>query len=249
VRKAMGKIIDFLEQDKIGIVLTQALRRFIIELGETFDWSRMAEFPQLQVIYNILGDLGLQKRGVQTIDVSNTEEFRPHPLPMDSTNTEFASIWSDELGRVFVVHSRCNRQRNFFIGVACTHAFAGEAKGTYQNPSCAPAFPLVGPDDIQSLEDSFDWELPPDLHQREVTFDDAYKRVAILGGDVTPPRGGSHYQVRFRGGRTWPLDRNINRIPRAFLKELEPITGHRVEVIKYVLIFGEWPKRTARFPT
>ncbi len=110
------------------------------------------------------------------------------------------------------------------------------------------AFPLVGPADLDALDDAFDWELPADLHQRGVTFDEAYRHVEMIVGRVEKPKGSSHYQVRFEGERSWPLDFNFDRIPDRVIKELQPITGYPFEVIKYVLLFGAWPKRKLRLP-
>ena len=250
VGRALGNIQLLLEEERCRVLLTEVLRGFIVQMvGGPFDWSRVAEYPKLQAIYAVLAQFGLQQHGVQTVDVSQISEYQQHPLPADSTAAEFGPIWSDEIGRLLVLHSRHCSLGKFFIGVACTHAFAGEVKDKFENPDGLPTFPLVGPGDLGGLEDSLAWELPADLHQREVTFADAYKRISILGGEVRSPSGSSHYQVRFKCGRTWPLDRNLDRIPHRFLKELEPITGQGIDVIKYVLLFGEWPRRSPRIPT
>jgi hypothetical protein len=249
VRKSLGKLLLLIEQESCKLLLTHALRDFIVELEERFDWTKMGEFPQLQMIYHILAQFGLQQRGVQTVDVSDIAEYSLHPLPVGCTQEGFALRWSDELGRLVALHSKCCRAGRFFIGVACTHAFADEAKGAYDNPGGAPSFPLVGPDDIPNLEDSQERKLPPDIRQRRVTFNDVFRRVNLLGGEVNSPTASSHYQVRFKGARTWPLDSNLKDIPDDFLKELEPITGLEIAIIKYVLLFGEWPPWKSRLPS
>jgi len=248
VRTALGAIVRLLDQEKCELMLTGVLREFITQLDQGFDWSRIAEYPELQVILSILAQFGLQQHGVQTIDVSHIAEYTRHPLPTGCEDSEFAMSWSDELGRLWILHSQHCSPGSYFIGVACARAFAGEPKGTYANPDHYPEFPLVGPDEVTTLDDSCDWEIPLDLHQREVSFDDAYKRVRILGGRVEKPNASSHYQVRFEGKRSWPLDRNLQRIPDRFIKQLQPITGYPFDVIKYVLLVGDWPKRKPRIP-
>jgi hypothetical protein len=248
VRRALVQILQLLGQDKCVLLLTQTLRTFIVQLDENFNWNRAAEYPHLPVIYDILSRLGLQQHGVQTVDVSKANPFSPHPLPTGCLANEFGIRWSEEVGRLWVLHSRHCTPGKFFIGIACASAFAGEGSGAYENPEGLPVFPLVGPEELESLEDSSEWELPADLHQRAVSFDDAYKHVKVLGGEVQKPAASSHYQVRFVGKRSWTLDRNVQRIPHHFLKELESITGQPVQVIKYVLLFGEWPKRKSRIP-
>jgi hypothetical protein len=49
-----------------------------------------------------------------------------------------------------------------------------------------------------------------------------------------------------RAGRTWPLDRNLKELPDAFVKELTSITGYSLALIKYVLIYGEWPLQKSK---
>lgn len=248
VGTALAKIVELLQQGGCALVLTRAMRTFILSLEYEFNWTRMAEYPQLQVIYSIITQFGLQQTDVYTIDVSGVSGHQPHPVPLNCTSPELGLIWSEELGRLFVMHSRCCSPGKFFIGVACPRAFAGECKDAYNNPGHLPSFPLVGPDDLSGLEDFFTWDLPDDLHQRNVTFNDACTRIWVIGGDVKPPSGSSHYEVKFKDGRTWPLDRNYREIPEPFLKELVSITGFPLLVVKYALLFGELPPRKPRIP-
>jgi hypothetical protein len=169
-----------------------------------------------------------------------------HPLPTGIERDAFSSKWADELGRLYGLHSKSSPRGKFFIGIACTLAFAGEQKGSYDNPDNVPTFPLVAPGEVRDLDDLYKWEIPEGTRRREVSFHDAYNRIELLGGKVHKPSGSSHYQVRFDGARTWPLDRNIDPVPDRFLKQLEPITGQNLETIKYVLVSGEWPKRVPK---
>lgn len=249
VRAALSNLTQLIAKDQCVILLTQVLSTFIVELQNTFSWEKMESFPDLQIIYRVLAEFGLQQHGVQRIDVSTMDSYQLHPVPKGLECRDFAHNWSDELGRLFVLHSRFSKPGSYFVGVACTLAFGGQAKGSYDNTTSAPAFPLIAPEDISLLEDSSQWEIPHDIHRRSVTFDDAYKRIALLGGRVSKPKGSSHYQVRFaHAPRPWPLDYNISPIPDRFLKQLEPISGQSIEVIKYVLTEGKWPRRILKIP-
>ncbi len=247
LRKTLAEITDLIQLEKCRLILTDPIRDFIVGLESNFDWTQMGTYPELQVIYYLLGQLGLQQHGVQVVDVTYITEYSPHPLPSDCVACNAGADWSDELGRLLVVHSTRSTAGKFFIGVACTLAFAGKPLGKYDNPGNLPAFPLVGPQDVSDLDDSVVWVLPDDLHRRDITFNDAYSRIKLLGGAVETPRSGSsHYPVRFKGARTWPLDKNLAVIPDDFLRELVPITGYSLGVIKFVLLFGEWPDRASR---
>jgi hypothetical protein len=241
VSKALGRLTQGLEQQEFGVVLTKPIRDFIAS-GEFFDWSKIREFPQLQAIYYALAQLGLQQAGVQSFDLSGVLGYRKHPVPKGCLDGIIVDDWADEIGRLYLVHHRC-ADRIGFIGVACTHAFAEEPLGEYENPEDQPCFPLVGPDQVHALNDSEFWDVPDDVSRRNVSFDDAKKKICLLGGVVTKPSGGSHYQVKFAGHRTWPLDANHPEVPERYLRELREITGFDLPVIKYVLLLGKWPTR------
>ena len=101
-------------------------------------------------------------------------------------------------------------------------------------------FPLVGSDDLSTLVDAYEWEIPDDLHSKQVSFKDAKKHIIVLGASRVekPLHGGSHFVVRFEGSRSWPLDRNEDPRKDAFLNQLVPITGYPFEVIKSTLLTG-----------
>jgi hypothetical protein len=246
VQRALLKLTLIAQEEKCLILLTTVLSDFIMKLDQTFCWEVIAKYPEVQIIYRVLAELGLQQHGVRRVDVTSQKFVNVHPLPAGIESNAFSAKWAEELGRLYTLHlDRCSPGK-FFIGVACTSAFGGKQKGNYENPYNLPALPLVGPVEVSDLDDSLEWQIPAGTHGRKVTFNDAYNRIQMLGGTVHQPTGSSHYQVRFKGGRTWPLDANIDPVPERFLKELEPITGQKLGVIKHVLITGTWPKRVSR---
>jgi hypothetical protein len=247
VRSALGTFLSLMEEERCTLLLTDAIRGFILKLTEeTFDWSQAHKYPRLGIIYSVLGQFGLQQHGVLSVDVSSVSQYSPHPLPDGVQVGDLGVTWSDEVGRLFTMHSaRCSTGK-YFIGIACTNAFAGGVKGTYDNPQRLPAFPLVGPQEVNGLDDSFAWEIPANTRQVKVTFREAFSQIHKLGGTITKPKGSSHYQVRFQGERTWPLDYNLDPIPDDFLRELVPITKYSLELIKYVLVHGKFPRRKCR---
>jgi hypothetical protein len=91
------------------------------------------------------------------------------------------------------------------------------------------------------LSDAEDWDVSNEWSRRTVSFNEAYANLRLLGGKVDSPGGSSHYQVKFRGERTWPLDANYKDVPEAHLKELVPMVKLDLRVIKYILIVGSWP--------
>jgi hypothetical protein len=246
VQSALLKLTVIAEEEKCLILLTSVLSDFILNLDQTFCWEVIPRYPEVQIIYAVLAELGLQQHGVKRVDVAAIQLVHTHPLPAGIESNTFSLKWAEELGRLYTLHStRCSPGK-FFIAIACTSAFAGEQKGEYENTGNLPAFPLVGPDEIDDLEDSLEWDIPAGTREHRVSFKDAYNRIVLLGGIVQKPTGSSHYQVRFEGARTWPLDVNIDPIPDRFLKQLEPITRQKLAVIKYVLLNGKWPRRVPR---
>lgn len=248
VQKALLRLVELLAEGKCLVLLTQFLTEFIVRLDETFCWEIQQKYPEAQIIFYVLAQLGLQQQGVHRIDLSTIPLVKPHPLPKGCDCDEFSLRWSEELGRLYVLHSTRSIAGKYFIGVACTTAFAGKTKGSYLNPLKHPYFPLVGPDELGSLDDAYDWEIPPGTSKQKISFKDAYNKIRLLGGEVHQPSGSSHYPVKFKGKRTWPLDSNIDPVPDRFLKQLEAITGERLEVIKFVLLNGGWPRKLLKLP-
>ncbi len=236
-----------MEDDHFNFLLTEPLRTMICDAENTFDWSRMSEYPGLLEIYNLLSQLGLQQAGVESVDLSGVQGYTLHPIPSGCETCADSHSWAEELGRLYVVHEACNEpRRRPFIGVGCTSAFSGAALGSYLNPEGRAAFPLVGPQSLSDLDDEEIWDVPSEWSGRSVSFRDAKSHLYLLGGDVVRPSGSSHYQVRFKGGRTWPLDSNYRDVPEPHLRELPAIVKQDLIVIKYVLSLGRWPRKIRR---
>jgi hypothetical protein len=241
---ALGEIQEYVEEDKVYLVSTEPLE----EIVEIFDWdypglSRM--YPLLQSVYDLLNQwFLLQNGGLVRIQVPEGVAYQPHPIPKGTENQGFVEDWSREVGKIFSLHPTCSSdRREFFIGIACDHAFAGGELGEYEN-SEAQSFPLVGPSTINQLCDAYEWNVPDGIRRRSVRVSDAYKNCFALGAvSVEPPGRGSHYRVKFPGGhRPWVLDENDDPVPVPYLRELNVLTGYPLEVIVYALIYGELPE-------
>jgi hypothetical protein len=161
----------------------------------------------------------------------------PHPLPAGCGDSGLVDFWAEEVGKVLQCQLEVSGER-FFIGVACDIAFAGGALGAYDNPSGQVTLPLVGPDQLAQLDPGYEWKIAPDAIRQQVGFAETKKNIHLLGGRVQDAKGTSHFQVKFSGARPWPLDRNVDPVSDAFLRELIPITGYPLSVIKWVLLTG-----------
>ncbi len=247
ITSALQRITEGVHEGTFSFLLTLPLRTFLQDGRVNFDWTKISEFQGLHTVYSALAQLGLQQAGVEVIDLSGVGEYRTHPLPRGTEPCPSAAMWADEIGRLRSVHDGClPRDGTPFVGVACTTAFSGGCVGCYDNPQNEPCLPLVGPKEVEALSDSEEWDVDPGCRAWIVTFDEAKRNVKLLGGQVRKPGGSSHYEVKFSGQRTWPLDHNYREVPDPFLKELIPITGLPIEVIKYTLREGERPKRRKR---
>jgi hypothetical protein len=249
VRRALIAITDGIDQGTFILLLTDPLRAFIRDFDSTtdctFDWTKTRIYPQLEVIYRLLMDFGLQKGGIDTVDLMKVTTTFVHPLPVGSESCPFSKEWSREMGKVYTLHERCRPLRPF-VGVVCMSAFSGGPLGIYEE-SCTAFLPLVGPIEALHLDDAYVWDLRLEWANRTITFDEAKRNVHVIGGKFNKGKGTSHNQVTFVGGRTWPLDSNLAEIPDNFLTELTDITGYKLAVVKYALVEGELPPRKKRF--
>lgn len=245
VAAALGEIQGYIQGDEVHLIITDGLRDLISE----FDWNLRSRYPLLIDIYGLLDQWMLQRHeGLVEIDVSEVCEHCPHPVPQGCTFVGLVEIWSDEVGKILFLHDRCCPEGEFVIGIACASAFAGRAKGAYVNPDGNRCFPLIGPDDLNQIADAYEWDIPPNIHQKSVSFDDVMKNYNAIGASrVERPTSGSHFRVRFDRGRSWPLDRNFDRLPNHHLNQLTTITGYPLAVIKTALINGKLPKKVPRF--
>lgn len=245
---SLGNIISCSQSGRSRIVLTPILRDFIADM----DWTSPRNQGILRDIYKAFSHLLLTApRDLLQIDVSSISGHMPHPLPQgtspDKGNVEF---WSDEVGRLLILHDGCITGNRFFIGVACESAFADGALNSYTNPTGARTFPLVGPSDLSNLEDCYEWDLPANIHQVVISFDDVKRNYRAIGASAFEnPKNGSHFMVHFIGARPWPCDSHWkDHIDEKFLDELKPLCGYPLNVIKYALQNGVLPLRKLRLP-
>ncbi|MBE2184482.1 MAG: hypothetical protein IAE89_13720 [Anaerolineae bacterium] len=241
VLSALGEIEAYLQEEKCYLLNTDVFADFV----ESIDWSNPLSYPKIQIIYDFLARLYLQpSRNVLHFVFPNTEVTDPHPLPVKSGTSELSDLWSHEMAIILQFHDTVSNP--FFVGIACPYAFDGQEIDTYPQTE-QRKFPLVGQNDLQILEDAFDWIVPSEIFNQEVSFYLAKKNCFKLGAEeVEEPSGGSHYKVRFKGRRPWVLDPNNDPIPKAYLEELKTITGYSLGVIKMILIHGEIPKRRSK---
>lgn len=246
VGRALGEIQGLSEKGDIAILLTAILKLFVLD----FDFNRTGPYPLLAIIYDLLVNWCLQPNaGVYTGEVDSIQDVVPHPLPSNCEPIGNTVLWAQETGKLLHLHDAVAKPGEFFIGIACPHAFAGLQPCEYSD-SDQPArkFPLVGPNDLAGLGDAFIWNVPNDIHRRHVSFGDAKKNVELLGGVVSrPSSGGSHYIVRFPGGnRPWVLDYNHDPVLDSHIKELVAIVNQPFEYIKTTLLLGDFPRRMTR---
>lgn len=242
---ALGNLTDCVVRKSMAVlVLTKALREFVINI----DWS--CKRPDLLVeIHRHLSHLFLQQNSTCImIELSNVTGYTLHPVPTGIGNGGDLSRWADELGRLLKVHDQAINGHGYFLGIACDKSFSGQTVGTYSSGTHSRAFPLVGPTEIDVLEDGYEWDLPEDAHRIIVGFEDVRRRYSAIGAiSFDPPRNGSHYKVLFPDNEVWICDRNWGKeIGDNVLKQLKPRCGLPLEVIKIALKTGTLPKRRLR---
>ncbi len=244
VGEALGEIQRLVEDDQVHLIVSETLQLFV----EDFDWDRTEPFPLLSIIFNLLNQWILQPHEkVIILDVSDVDEFYSHPIPIGTNNDGLVDLWAEEVGKILFKHDACTIQRNFFIGIACDQAFAGLGIGQYHNPNGLRVFPLVGPEDIVSLEDAYQWDVPSDIHGRSVPLKVFLRNCKYIGATrVEPPHGDSHYHIYF-GNYRWQLSRNDDPTPDQYLRELVEIVDLPLQVIKYVILEEKYPEKRLRF--
>jgi hypothetical protein len=245
VGRALGNLELALEANQAIVVLSHTLQMFI----EDFDWQRTGPYPLLQVIHSLLVQWFLQPHsGLLVLDLDDIEVTQPHPVPIDCGQDGNVVLWAEDVARLLVLHDACAQSGRFFLGIACHNAFGGEPLGAYDALFVATRrFPLVGPSELTNLEDAYNWDIDANLHNQEVSFEDAKKNVPTLGGRVHNPTNGSHYKVTFaHASRPWPLDYNEDPLKDDFIKQLVPITNYPFDVIKTVLLTGVFPTKSLK---
>ncbi|MBS0158915.1 MAG: hypothetical protein JSS26_10070 [Nitrospira sp.] len=247
VAESLGNIVKCIQDKEAYLILTQTLREFVTEI----DWSSPKAQGVLREIYRLFSQLFLTTPGkLLQIDVSTVTGHQPHPLPIGTLPDQgLIELWCDEIGRLLVLHDRSLKGNGFFIGIACEKGFAGDLCNSYFNPTGKRAFPLVGPPQLSDLEDGYEWVLPSNSHQIEISFDDVKRHFKAIGGvRFEPPRsGGTHFKVHFGNCRPWTCDINWGRsIGENVLNELKPLCNLPLLVIKYALRNGSLPPQRIR---
>jgi hypothetical protein len=245
VGKALGEIQLLLEKEQALVALTPMLQLFVSD----FDFTRTGPYPLLTIIHNLMVQWCLQPgRAVKVIETDQIPHSPSHPLPEGCQRDPNSAIWAEELGKVLCVHDQNAENGTFYLGIACPYGFSGLPKSSYPpKDSAVRKFPIVAKDDIDQLGDAFMWEIPANLHTQLVSFRDAHDHIRLLGGMVDTPGSGSHYTVTFPGAaRPWVLDRNEDPLRDDFVKQLVPLTHYDFDVIKSVLVYGQFPSRKFR---
>ncbi len=244
VADALGGIEECVSENRAHLLLTDTLA----ELVEAFDWNRTKDFPILIDIYRLLTNWFLQPHErLVRVSVDDIATYSPHPVPEGVEGKGLVELWSDEVGKLLELHDKCTDDNSYFVGIACERAFGGAEVSKYPPPASSRAFPLVGPSSIDILADGYLWEgIPSNVRDRRVSIAHARKNLGLLGARAieNPRSGTSHSRVTFDGARSWTLDTNNDPIPETFLKELVPITGFPLAVIKTALTEGSMPTRT-----
>jgi hypothetical protein len=243
VATAFGEIQQSVENGAIVILLTETLKIFI---GD-FDWAQTAPYPILATIYQLLNQWSLQpSENVVTICTDDINNFESHLIPEGTINSGLVTIWSEEVGKLLVKHDRNAKNEEYYIGIASEDAFCGLPKKKYQNPNNKRLFPLIGPNDINSLSDAYSWEVPINIRTMNIPFNTTLDFWSIIGvTDIKKPKGDSHYHFFFRGLK-WQLSANNDPIPEDYLSELEGIVNFPKCVIKYLLVNRKLPEKKLR---
>ena len=241
---ALGQIMKSVQTNNATLVLTKILREFV----QRIDWTQKHQ-ALLREIYRFLSQLYLQtNKNLLVLDVSWVKNHKPHPIPLGTEEDGQVLDWADELGKLLLLHDQSIKTKRFFIGIACEKAFSGDMVNSYCTMT-ERAFPLVGPQQLALLEDSYEWEVPPDAHGKTVGFDDVKQNFKSIGGSSfeAPSRGGSHYKLRFSSNACWVCDRNWgNDIGDNVLNQLKDHSGLPLPVIKFALLNGNLPRKRLR---
>lgn len=245
VSAALGNLVKAVDEDLAHLLLTDTLRQFV----DGFNWDQPPGVQGLlREIHLLLTQWFLQPHEkIRVVDTSDVAEYVPHPVPTDCTSEGLIVFWSDEMGRMLVLHDLRAKHGEFFLGVACAIGFAGGPVAGYQAQQGARCFPMVDPEGVNNLADAYEWEIPEGFQSRPVGFAEALKNCRSIGAiKVEEPRRDSHYKIRFAGARPWLLDRNIDPVPERYISELQTITGLAKPVIEFALIHGKLPNRKCR---
>jgi hypothetical protein len=240
----LGNIQGLAETRASYVLITTVLAAY----HEAYDWQNSNSYALLNEIYRLVTQWLLQPTEyVRQVSTNEVTDFSQHPLPQGHAESGPVQSWRDETGKLFSLYRNHCQGRNC-IGLACDYAFSEGQLGAYPEGSTTDRFPLVGPDQLLEMDDFDDWELPDGLQSIQISFNDAKKNLAVIGGEVAKRAEGSHYKVKFKGApRSWVLDRNNDPIPDRFLDELEALSKFPAKVVRFALIYGSLPPRAIPF--
>lgn len=242
---ALGELQELMLNGSVIVFLTQVIQEFVL----SFEWQRPEGDALAREIYQLLNQWFLQQHsGLVVLNSIEVESYYSHPLPINcSAESGLSLFWADEIGKLLALHDQKCEKGRFFAGIACAYAFAGMEKVPYPDETTVRTFPILGPSEISDLDDAYIWDLPEDVHQWSIRFEQARKHCGVLGAvRIDQPSGGSHYKVVFHGARCWTLDPNCDPVPDRFLKQLISITGFPFNVIKFILTMGFVPSKKCR---
>jgi hypothetical protein len=243
INEAMGEIQKCIDENSINLLLTDTLRLFV----DDFDWNRTGPYPELSIIYHLLNQWSFQpSERIISVSTDDVLDFHPHPIPEGTSESVYVNLWSEEIGKVLEKHNIYRKGNKYFIGISCEKAFAGLQKGEYINPESIDAFPLIGPFELNMLDDAYEWDVPLRIRTARISFSLFIKNCKIIGAtDVEIPHRDSHYHIYF-GNFRWQLSCNDKLIPDIFLQELESVLNLPLPVIKYAIIEEKYPEKNLR---
>jgi hypothetical protein len=239
---ALGSLQEHRENGDPIIIASPIFPEFTAEIN----WQKINEYPELRDIERYLTQLFLQPNSSYIpVDTDGLGAAVPHPLPQGCAQTPLSGIWSDELGKIKVLHDS-RASAGPFIGIACHEGFSGLATGTYPAASL-PGLPLVGEIEFRSLDSGVKYQTAPNILQEPVRYRDARRNLKLLGGEISSTAVGSHYSVHFPDApRPWVLDYNINPLSEEFLRQIPLLIHKPLDFVKHVLIYGEIPLLVSR---
>src|SRR5690349_13010110 len=95
VAEALGRIVAELQAERVHLLVSDVLAEFV----GSFDWNPPRPYALLNDIYRLACQLILQPHpAVERLDLTSVEEFRPHPLPVGTSNLGLVEFWADEVG-------------------------------------------------------------------------------------------------------------------------------------------------------
>lgn len=255
VADALASLTSFLVSEDAQLLITDWVCEVIGDEGcPSWNWTDSQRNAILPLILSHLSQLIINPRkyGIyypaQDFEnrVANSNNLS-HPLPPNCQDLDSTDAWCAEAG--ILLHQHFSVTRSWFIGLPCINAFAGGELSRYANGDISRRFPMVGPNEIADLEPAYYWDLPQGIQDSEVRTVDAKKNIGLLGGIIQPATGSSHLSISFPGQRSWALVLTNAVVRKDHLEQLVPITGCKLDVIRYVLINGEAPrKKRLRLP-